>query len=156
MKRIFFTLLLATLFLHAEVKEHVRLPYKTALSLLQKIQKNAIILGSGKTQVHVFVDPLCPHSRKFITMISRNETMLAKYKYYIYLYSIPRLHSEETVAAIYASKTPNESLLQVMVDDRPIPFRTNERVPTTVEDIAGVARKMDVYKRPYLFVEDKE
>jgi len=151
MKRLFLSLLLIVTLSNADTS-HTHLPYETTIALLKSIQGEAIVLGTGKTDVYVFVDPLCPHSRKFITMVSRNEAMLSKYRYYIYLYSIPRLKSEDVVLAIYASKSPADTLLQVMVKRETIetcPDRAGERI---VSDIAGVAEKLDVYKRPYLIV----
>ena len=120
---------------------------------MQGIRGEAIVLGGGKTDVYVFVDPLCPHSRKFMTMVSRSEKMLAKYKYYIFLYSIPRLKSETAVAAIYASEKPADELLKVMVGGQTPPSRmAGGQAGRTVADIAAVARELDVYKRPYLIV----
>jgi len=119
-------------------------------------EKDAIVLGSGKQVVYAFVDPLCPHSRKFITMVSRSDRMLSKYRYYIFLNSIPRLKSETTVSAIYMSPVPREALLHVMVDKEavaPVPAASAEK---TVSEIAAVDRKMDVYKRPYLFMAVQE
>jgi hypothetical protein len=137
-------------------KKHVRLPYDETMALLQSIKGEAIVLGKGKTEVYVFVDPLCPHSRKFMTMVSRNEKMLTKYKYYIYLYSIPRLKSEATVAAIYASGKPADVLLRVMVGKEGLKTEMPAAVCKPAADIAAVAKVLDVYKRPYLIVAGQE
>ena len=153
MKNIFFSLLLVVSFLHADdQREHRQLPYPTAMEYLATIKNDAIVLGSGKTEVHVFVDPLCPYSRKFISMVSRNGKMLAKYRYYIYLYGIPRLHSEDVTAAIYRAANPAETLLRVMVDQDISKAEGNKATRRTVSEISAVAEKLDVYKRPYLIV----
>ena len=154
MKRVFFSLLLTATLLTADGgREHAALPYAESVALLQGIRSDAIVLGEGKTEVYVFVDPLCPHSRKFMTMVSGNAKMLTKYKYYIFLYSIPRLRSEGVVSAIYTSEKPLDLLLKIMVDKQtPQTGTFDGRVGKTVADIAAVARALDVYKRPYIIV----
>jgi len=153
MKKIIFSLLLmATLLTAEETQAHRHLSYDKTMALLHSIKGEAIVLGTGKTEVYVFVDPLCPHSRKFMTMVSRNGKMLTKYKYYIFLYSIPRLKSEAVVAAIYASEKPDDLLLKIMVDKQTLQTRTGGPACKTVADIAFVAGALDVYKRPYIIV----
>jgi hypothetical protein len=153
MKRLFFLMVLIPLLLNADgLQAHKRLSYERTMPLLESIKKDAIVLGEGKTEVFVFVDPLCPYSRKFMTMVTRNEKMLKKYRYYVFLYSIPRLHSEAMVSTIYASKKPGELLVRVMVDKAHVDAGMVEASRQKVEDIAAVAREIDVYKRPYLIV----
>ena len=136
---------------------HVHLPYAKTMELLQSIKVEAIVLGTGKTEVYVFVDPLCPHSRKFMTMVSGNGAMLTKYKYYIFLYTIPRLKSEAVVEAIYASKDPVSTMLDIMVEKQePVLGARSAQADKTVSDIASVALEMDVYKRPYIIVAGQE
>jgi hypothetical protein len=153
MKRLLFLLVLIPMLLHAdEAKTHKRLPYERTIPLLESIKKDAIVLGEGKTEVYVFVDPLCPYSRKFMTMVTRNEKMMKKYRYYVFLYSIPRLHSKAMVSTIYASEKPAELLLKVMVDKVEVDADMVESSRQKISDIAAVAREIDVYKRPYLIV----
>jgi len=154
MKRLIFSLLLIVTLGFAEASEtHRHLPYAETMALLESIRHDAIVLGEGETDVHVFLDPLCPHSRKFIGMVAADKKMLAKYRYLVYLYTIPRLHSEATVSAIYASPKPDETLLKVMVAKETIAPASASSGDKTIEAIAAVARKIDVYKRPYLIVE---
>ena len=118
-KAIILTLfLICTVLCANEQKEHKHLPYDVSASLLQSIDNDAIILGNGKKLLYVFIDPLCPHSRKFITMVSKNPKMLSKYQYHLFLYSIPRMKSTEVVSAVYMSADPIETLLQIMVEDK--------------------------------------
>lgn len=142
-----FTLLLAN-----EHKENNHLTYDQSLSLLQAIHNDAIIFGSGKKHIYVFVDPLCPHSRKFITMVSENPKMLSKYKYYIFLYGIKRMKSSDVISAVYISKNPIETLLQIMVEEKVEYHKGDEIIKRKVNRIATVAQKMNVYKRPYIFI----
>lgn len=151
MKIVLFSFIFSVSLLFAAEGAHGHLPYAKSIELVKSIQHEAIVLGSGDKAVYVFVDPLCPHSRKFISMVSRHPKMLSKYRYYIFLYSIPRLHSEATVAAIYASPDPVEALLEVMVDQKAMEGDVDV-TRTLVSKIARIAEKIDVYKRPYLIM----
>lgn len=154
MKRI----LIITIFLMANVlfageqKAHKHLSYDASVTLLQSIQDDAIILGEGEKLVYVFVDPLCPHSRKFITMVSKNATMLSKYRYCIFLYSIPRLKSTDVVSAVYMSTKPTETLHDIMIEDKVSRTKGDDKTLARIARIEAVAKEMDVYKRPYLII----
>ena len=153
MKRLILTLFLITGTVCAdEQKVHRHLSYPASVTLLQSIESDAIILGKGKQKVYVFVDPLCPHSRKFITMVSHNRTMLSKYRYAIFLYSIPRLKSTDVVSAVYMSPHPKDTLLQVMVEGKVSSAEGDEGTTEKISRINTIAEEMDVYKRPYLFI----
>jgi len=149
---IFTFCLICTMLSANEQKEHKQLPYDVTASLLQSIHNDAIILGSGKKLLYVFIDPLCPHSRKFITMVSKNPKMLSKYQYRILLYSIPRMKSTEVVSAVYISPKPIETLLQIMVEDKVRYDKGNKMTKAKVNRIDTVAEEIDVYKRPYIFI----
>ncbi len=144
--------LMGTVLFADKQTEHKHLSYELSVSLLQSIHNDAIILGSGKKLLYVFIDPLCPHSRKFITMVSKNPKMLSKYQYRLFLYSIPRMKSTEVVSAVYMSDNPIETLLEIMVDDNIYYDKSNEMTKARVDRIDAVAKEMDVYKRPYIFI----
>jgi hypothetical protein len=133
-------------------KEHKHLSYEVSLSLLTSIDRDAVILGTGEKIVYVFIDPLCPHSRKFVKMVSQNPLMLSKYRYHLLLYSIPRLKSTDVVSSIYQLKNPIETLLKTMVEKKILYTKANEMTKEKVNRIASVGKKIDVYKRPYLFI----
>lgn len=135
-----------------EKKEHRHLSYDVLASLLQSIDNDAIILGSGKKMLYVFIDPLCLHSRKFITMVSKNPKMLSKYQYHLFLYSIPRMKSTDVVSAVYMSVNPVETLLQIMVEEKVSYDKGNEMTQAKVNRITAVAEEIDVYKRPFIFI----
>lgn len=135
-----------------EQKGHKQLPYDQLLSLFQSIDDDAIILGSGEKIIYVFIDPLCPYSRKFITMVSKNPIMTSKYQYHIFLYSIPRLKSTDVVSAVYMSPHPLETLLEIMVEDKLHSDKGSDKTSSMVDRIGNVAEQMDVYKRPYIFI----
>jgi len=144
-------LLSTVLFANAQ-KEHKNLPYDVSVSLLKSIHDDAIILGSGKKLLYVFLDPLCPHSRKFIKMVSKNPKMLSKYQYCLFLYSIPRMKSSDVVSAVYMSSDIKKTLLQIMVEEKLSHHKGNEMTKAKVHRIDAVAKEMDVYKRPYIVI----
>ena len=144
--------LMSTLLFADAQKEHKHLSYELSVPLLKSIDKDAITLGSGKKIIYVFIDPLCKHSRKFITMVSKNPKMLSKYQYHLFLYSIPRMESTDVVSAVYMSPNPVETLLEIMVENWVDYENGNEMTKSRVDGIDGVAKEIDVYKRPYIFI----
>jgi hypothetical protein len=132
-------------------KEHKDLTYDASVILLQSIDSDAIILGTGQKVLYVFIDPLCPHSRKFMSMVSKNPIMLSKYQYHILLYSIPRLKSTDVVSGIYMSDNPIKSLLEIMVENKKLDSKGNELTKEKVNRITVIAEEIGVYKRPYIF-----
>lgn len=149
-KLFIFTLLFSSCVLANESKT---LQYETNIKSVQSIQKDAIIYGSGDRDVYVFIDPLCPYSRKFISMISKNPLMLSKYQYHLYLYGIPRLHSQNAIAAVYRAKEPLKTLLNIMLDDDKTTSSLTIRVKEKVSAIKTAAKKLNVNKRPFLIIE---
>ena len=144
------------LYAHEGVK-HVKLPLEKSLPLLKTIQKSALHLGTGPVSVHVFVDPLCPHSRNFMEMIVESDKMRSKYSYYFYLYTLPRLKSEKMVHLIYGASDPLALMIDVMVHKKEVDmsYKENKMVDHEVQAIADVAQKLDVYKRPYMIMVKK-
>jgi hypothetical protein len=124
------------------------------LALLQPIEHYAIIYGEGEKKVYVFVDPKCPHSRDFITMLNENTKMRSIYRYYIFFYELKRFHSHNLIAAIYASPSPLQRTLEVMVGNKEIAtnIRIDPKIESRIEDIAQVADTLEISKRPYLII----
>ena len=143
---------MGTVLLANKQRAHKQLSYELTVPLLQSIDKDAIILGSGKKIIYVFIDPLCKHSRKFITMVSKNPKMLSKYQYRIFLYSLPRLKSTDVVSAVYMSPNPVETLLEIMVENWIDYENGNEMKKARVNRIDAVAKEIYVYKRQYIFI----
>ena len=144
--------LIGTVLFANEQKEHKHLSYDVSVSLLKSIHNDAIVLGNGEKLVYVFIDPLCPHSRKFITIVSQNTMMLSKYQYHLFLYSIPRLKSTDVVSAVYMSSNPVETLLEIMVEKKLHSENGDELTKEKIDRITTVAQKIDVYKRPYIYI----
>ena len=133
-----------------DVIEHKKLPLEVSLPHLQTIEDMALRLGNGPVKVYVFVDPLCPHSRNFLSLIYESKKMQERYSYYLFLYTLPRFHSEKIVAGIYQSETPLKQLIEIMLHGKTIKINKNIKVASKIHKIAQVAETIDVYKRPYL------
>ena len=150
----FITVVMLTHLIADDGKMHVKLPLSQSLPLLKTIETEALHLGSGPVKVHVFIDPLCPHSRNFVEMVAESEKMRARYSYNFYLYTLPRLHSEVMVATIFAAENPLQLLLKVMVEREEVDTIENNSavVYQKIEAIEAVAKQLDVYKRPYMIM----
>ncbi|MBU0631358.1 hypothetical protein KKA17_01815 [bacterium] len=149
-KLFIFTLLLGSCVLANELKP---LPYEANIRSVRSIGQDAIVYGSGDHNVYVFIDPLCQYSRKFISMVSNNPLMLAKYRYHLYLYGIPRLHSQNAIAAVYSAKDPLKTLLSIMIDDNKTTAPVTPQIEAKVSAIKAIALQLNVNKRPFLILE---
>jgi hypothetical protein len=85
-------------------------------------------------------------------MVNKNTKMLSKYKYHLFLYSIPRLKSTDVVSAVYMSSNPIETLLEIMVEEKVYTEKGNKTTKAKVDRITTVAQEIDVYKRPYIYI----
>ncbi len=151
-------LLLTTSHANPPLVEKKKLPLAQSLPLLQTITKHAISIGSGKTDVYVFVDPKCPRSREFITLISNNKKMQSLYHYKIFLYELKRFRTKEIIRSIYSSHNPKKTMLDFMtVKKVPTIKRShpNKKIDAKIHAINKIAQKIDVYKRPYLVLVKK-
>lgn len=124
------------------------------VSYIRPIEPLAIQYGTGDIKAYVFVDPKCPHSRDFLSMIYENEKMRTIYHYYIFLYELKRLKSHDLIGTIYASSSPLQKTLGVMVGGKEIEERTSFsiKVEDRIDSIASVAEAIGVNKRPYLII----
>jgi hypothetical protein len=113
-----------------------------------------MVYGEGSKKVYVFVDPKCPHSQDFISMINENAKMRSIYRYYIFFYELKRFQSHPLIAAIYMSPIPLQRMLEVMVGHREMPadHPADGRVEDKIAEIARVAGEIGVSKRPYLII----
>lgn len=149
-KLFIFTMLLGSFVLADDLRT---LPYETNIKSVRSIQQDAIIYGSGNRDVYVFIDPWCRYSRKFISMIATNPAMLEKYRYHLYLYGIPRLHSQNAIAAVYRAEKPLKTLLNIMLNDDKTELPLTPRIEAKISAIKTVAQKLNVNKRPFLIIE---
>ncbi|WP_373020958.1 hypothetical protein [Sulfuricurvum sp.] len=130
---------------------------KNTMILLEEIEHHAMIYGEGEKKVYVFVDPKCPHSQDFISMINENAKMRTMYRYYIFFYELKRFNSHDLISAIYESATPLQRTLEVMVGGKEMQTsnQIEPKIETKIGDIARVANEIGVSKRPYLIIAKK-
>ncbi len=149
-----FFLLTAGLFANEPLITKEKAPLSVALPLLNSIDQYAIIIGSGPTHMYAFIDPVCPRSREFVSMIFESEKMQERYTYHFFYYELARFHSKNLIATVYSAKRPLEMMKTIMVDQKEVSVLTtfNSDITKEINAIANVAEKLDIYKRPYLFV----
>ena len=124
--------------------------------LLDSITDNAIKIGDGeRDSVYVFVDPMCPHSKRFIKKIISNKMAQVTTSYYIFLYRLPKFESTKLIQYIYQSKDSYKSLENVMIKGASVDldnFSCDENVLANVHKVDYVAEKLKVKKRPFMIV----
>lgn len=163
MKKVILILLLLNSFLFSNEESntmvHKKMPFAETLPYFESIKDLEITIGTGSDDIYVFVDPLCPHSRALISLIHDKEEMQKKYKYHIWLYRLPKFNSTPYIYTIYNKKSSErlDLLYDIMVNEnKTISLKvSNTEVIQNYKKIEAIATLMDIYKRPYLFVNKK-
>lgn len=163
MSKVILILLLLNSFLFSNEESnttvHKKMSFNEALPYFESIKESEIIIGTGSDDIYLFIDPVCPHSRAFISLIHDKEDMQKKYKYHIWLYRLPKFKSIPYIYAIYNKNGPDRLVLlyDIMLNDnKKISLRlSNNEVILNYKKIEAIATLMDIYKRPYLFVNKK-
>ncbi|MDO9207432.1 MAG: hypothetical protein Q7T91_04185 [Sulfuricurvum sp.] len=127
---------------------------KEKLSLVRSIEPLAMQYGEGNIKAYVFVDPKCPHSRDFISMIHENEKMRGIYRYYLFFYELKRFNSHKLIGTIYSASSPLQKTLEVMVGAKEIEplISISPVIEEQIEKIESVASEIGIKKRPYLII----
>lgn len=122
--------------------------------LLNSISKHAIRIGTGEVNsYYVFVDPICPHSKKLITLLSKDMMKQIQSTFYIFLYRLPKFESDKLIHFIYQSHNPKSSLLDIMVANKQpdlSSYEINSDKIEIIESVASVAKQLKMTKRPYI------
>jgi hypothetical protein len=149
-----FFLLSASVYGNEPLITKEKAPLSVALPLLKSIDQYAIIIGKGPTHMYAFIDPVCPRSREFVSMIVESEKMQERYTYHFFYYELTRFHSKDLIATVYSDKKPLEMMKTIMVDQKEVSVLTtySSDITKKINAISDVANKLDIYKRPYLFV----
>jgi len=131
-----------------------KVPLNIALPLLKSIDHYAIVIGSGPTHMYAFIDPVCPRSRDFVEMIFENKKMQKLYTYHFFFYELERFHTKALIADVYSAGKPLNEMHKIMVKKEEIQGLTviPEEINKKMNAISKVAKELDIYKRPYLFV----
>lgn len=124
------------------------------MALIRPIEPLAMQYGTGNVKAYVFVDPKCPHSRDFISMIYESDKMRSIYHYYIFFYELKRFQSHDLIGTIYSSSSPLQKMLGVMVGGKEMEERESfsAKVENRINAIETVAETIGVNKRPYLII----
>ena len=142
----------------ASPKEKQLVSPEVASELLETIKTDAIILGSGKIEVHTFIDPLCKMSQRYLALLyKRNYDLFSKYTIYLYLHEIKSKKSKKHILSIMNTKSSERMLNIIMLDKdmSQLTSRYSGKSRRTFQDIADVAKKIGVYKRPYIMIDGK-
>jgi len=149
-----FFLLSTSIFGNEPLITKEKAPLSVALPLLKSIDQYAIIIGSGPTHMYAFIDPVCPRSREFVSMIVESAKMQERYTYHFFYYELTRFHTKNMIGTIYNATRPLEMMKTIMVDEKEVSVMTtfSSDITKEINAISDVAEKLDIYKRPYLFV----
>ena len=122
--------------------------------LLDSIVKHAIRIGSGEgNSYYIFVDPICPHSKKLIKHLSKNMMQQIQSTFYVFLYRLPKFESNKLISYIYQSKDPKSRLIDIMVEEKKLDltsYKPNTSEVKIVANIAFIAKQLKMKKRPYI------
>lgn len=158
MKHIIIIYLISLTYLIATPKEKQLVSPAMAIKLLETIKKDAIVLGNGKIEVHIFIDPLCKMSQRYLSLVyKRNYTIFSQYTLYLYMHELKSKKSKKHILSIIDSKSSERMLSTIMLEKDMSQLTSRYSVPSrrTFEDIANVAEKIGVYKRPYIMINGK-
>ena len=124
--------------------------------LLDSISAHSIDIGKGKTNdVYIFVDPMCPFSKKFIKKISQDKMLQLINSYHIFLYRLPKFESDKLISHIYQSEDMVKELISVMVDNEIVDLsalHVDINKDKYIKSVAVVAKKLHIKKRPYMIL----
>lgn len=158
MKNIIIIYLITLTYIIASPKEKQLVPPAVAIELLETIKTDAIILGNGEIEVHTFIDPLCKMSQRYLSLVyKRNYELFSKYTIYLYMHEIKSKKSKKHILTIMDAKSSERMLNTIMIekDMTQLVSRYSVKSRRTFEEIANVAKKIGVYKRPYIMINGK-
>lgn len=158
MKNIIIIYLITLTYIIASPKEKQLVSPAVAIELLETIKTDAIILGNGEIEVHTFIDPLCKMSQRYLSLVyKRNYELFSKYTIYLYMHEIKSKKSKKHILTIMDAKSSERMLNTIMIekDMTQLVSRYSVRSRRTFEEIANVAKKIGVYKRPYIMINGK-
>jgi len=152
--KILFQILIFSIFLYSYPKQLTS--KKETVQLLNSIKDYAIVLGDGKKEIHSFIDPKCSVSQRYMKhLFKKKKKLFKRYKIYLYLYELKRKKSANIIQNIFDSDFP-EILLKAIMVDKNIPLNEldedldDEDIDMQIDKIEKVAKKIGVYKRPYI------
>ena len=123
--------------------------------LMNSIVNDAITIGNGSDKMYVFVDPMCPKSKAFLSLIHSRKDLQEKRTYYIFLYKLKKFDSQKLIQYIYQSPTKKSTLIDIMVKDEDPNYRNfifKKEGFHTLRKVENIAKQMPMKHRPYLLL----
>ena len=139
----------------ASPKEKQLVSPEVAIELLETIKRDAIVLGNGEIEVHTFIDPLCKMSQRYLSLIhKRNHEVFSHYTIYLYMHELKSKKSKNHILTIMDAKSSERMIDTIMIekDMSQVLSRHSVESRRTFDEIANVAKKIGVYKRPYVMI----
>ena len=158
MKHIIIIYLISLTYLIAAPKEKQLVSPAVALELLETIKTDAIVLGNGKIEVHTFIDPLCKMSQRYLALVHKhNYEMFSQYTIYLYMHELKSKKSKKHILSIMNAKSSERMLNTIMLekDMSQLTSMYSGESRRSFQEIANVAKKIGVYKRPYIMINGK-
>lgn len=156
MKWLLILLTLTGIIMANEPKERPKLPLEISLPHLQSIESLGLVMGNGPVKAYVFIDPNCPNSQNFVSLINESEKMRERYTYYFFFFELKRFNSSAVISQIYSASNPIQTMKQYMIHHQNLSQAANPSVSGKIAQIAKVAETLDVYKRPYIIMAKRE
>ena len=127
-------------------------------ALMSSISQHAMRVGDGPNNIYTFIDPLCSKSQLFFSLITERKDLQEKSSYYIFLYPLQKYNSDRIIQYIYQSPNPLSTLSEAILYqdyETPDDFKLLQETQTKIKEVANVAQKMKIKRRPYLLIFDK-
>lgn len=142
-------------------KKIKKIPTEQAVKIMEPILEYSISLGTGKRTIYAFIDPLCPHSRSWIDMVSSEKRLQEMYTYKFWLYRLPKFNSDYAIYHIYNSDDVLNELLMIMTRGKelnnvyPEGYVPNKEIIKKIQNISAIGEKLKATRRPTLFIEKR-
>jgi len=137
------------------IKKQLLTPEQT-INELKKIKAKAISFGSGKNEIHTFIDPHCELSQRYLAFVfKKKEQMFAKYTFYFYLNELKGKDSAEIILSILSAPYPAIALKTIMLQHGDINIQEDDNTQDIVDEIEESAKLIGVFKRPYIIINGK-
>lgn len=146
--------------------EHKEPELPVCIPTLEKSEDMAITVGKGENKMYVFVDPYCKYSKQFIKKITQDKSLKDSYTYKIFLLKLDKLDSTNAIEYIYSANNKLNALLEVVNDGiegkctkkKKYSFNRQNlgKVKHMISKLKQLDERLDIYKRPYIVVANKD
>lgn len=127
--------------------------------MLHALKRDAIVIGHGKKDAYVFVDPKCHRSAEFLEAVLESEKLQETFRYYLFVFDMPQVDSHKVVNAVYNAEVPLEALKTYMLLRKRISQEsdaTPQSARERIERIEQTAKTIGIDHTPYLIVDSDQ